>query len=100
MLHINDLKPSQPDEVIVVGVSRNTAEEGIIKLISDGQEDNPVQYFDVISVGSKVDFLTSGDRILCSWHDVTPPMVALMDDKQVEWGAIRATRIMGIVEEK
>ena len=98
MLEISELKPSQHDEVIVVGVSRNTAENSIIKLLSDDQENNPVQYFDVISTGKNVNGINVGDRIVASWHDITPPMIGTLNGKQTEWGAIRASRIMGIVE--
>lgn len=99
-MDIEKIRPSRETEVLVVGVRRQEAEKEKFVFLSEEVDENPLQYFDVIKVGSRVTDIKNGDRILCNFLNVTDPKEGYLNGKPCKWGLIDHANVIGVVSDE
>lgn len=96
MLSVSDLKPANPNEVMLR--HRPLCETGGLIYVRDDTSKDRLQFFDVVKVGADVTDVKVGETVLVDWTKMTDPMELYDSGKTVKCGFCHVSSVLAVVE--
>jgi len=96
-LDIRSIRPLN-DDVVLVRVPKNEIEGSGGLIFADMQEENDIQYFEVISKTDTVSTVEVGDIVVVSWKRITEPQTGVLDGKTRQFGITSQSELLAVIE--
>lgn len=96
-LNIRSIRPLK-DDVVLVRVPKNEVEGSSGIIFADMQEQNDLQYFEVIAKSDKVETVDVGDLVVVSWKRITDPSTGVLDGKTRQFGVTSQSELLAVIE--
>lgn len=97
MVKIESIKPLW-DDVVVCRVRKDVVEQRMIQLLNDRQEEEAIQYFEIINVGDDVKSVKVGEVVAIPWTNITEPVEGRLHGAVRQFGITSEKEILGVIE--